>query len=737
MRKNIVMTFKKGIVCALLGSLASVSVMVAQNAHPRLFLNRADVAAMRAAVGKYPLFDASLNLVKPKIDKALSAPMDVPIPKDAGGYTHERHKQNYTEMQLAGVFYAMTGEVKYADFVRTMLLKYAELYPRLGKHPAAAGEAAGRLFWQTLNETVWLVHATQAYDCIYDRLSVADRETIESKVIRPMAVFLSEERVHEMDRIHNHGTWSCAAVGMAGYVMNDKNLVEKALYGSKKDRSGGFLRQIDLLFSPDGFYTEGLYYVRYALLPFYTFAQVIENNQPELKIFEYRSQILKKAIYSALQLTYTNGAFIPINDALKEKTYLSPEIIVALDIAFSRYGGDANLLPVAVRHKEVMLSGAGVAVAKAIAAKKAPKEFPYKSVEYTDGSDGKEGGIGVLRYGPPDDQSMMIMKYTGHGLSHGHYDKLAILYYDQGREILQDYGSARLINVEPKYGGRYLPENKSFAMQTIAHNTITVDAQSHYNGDIRISERHHADRHFFQADDDMFQVMSAKVTMAYDGVSLQRTVAMVRDRLFKKPIVIDVFKVSSDKPHTYDLPYYYMGHLIYTNVKYTASDRQMSVLGSQNGYQHLWNEAEGTASGAVQVSWLAAERYYSITSAADTTTQVLFTRIGGSDPNFNLRHEPAFILRQKASSHVFASILEPHGAWDGTKETSENARSSIASVKVASTNREATAVEITGVEGWKWLMLISNGDGSKTASHTMLVDGKEYSWKGSTHLIKQ
>src|SRR5258708_19581753 len=36
----------------------------------------------------------------------------------------------------------------------------------------------------------------------------------------------------------------------------------------------------------------------------------------------------------------------------------------------------------------------------------------------------------------------------------------------QGREIISDYGSARFLNVEQKFGGRYLPENKSFAKQT-------------------------------------------------------------------------------------------------------------------------------------------------------------------------------------------------------------------------------------------------------------------------------
>ena len=540
---------------ALMAALLDIPAL-AQEKYPTLFLTQRDVKAMKEARGHVPLFDASLENARRRVDPVLSLPIDVPFPKDAGGYTHERHKQNYTEMYLAGILYAVSGDQRYGDFVRRMLLSYSELYPKLGKHPAAAGEAAGRLFWQTLNETVWLVHATQAYDCVRSSLSDNDRKTIEDKVFRPMANFFAVERIHELDRIHNHGTWTCTAVGMAGYVLKDKNLVEMALRGSEKKGEGGFLKQLELLFSPDGFYTEGPYYVRYALLPFYTFAQVIENNQPELTIFEFRDRILQKALSSALQLTYTNGAFIPFNDALKEKSYLSPEIVVALDIAFDRYGNDPGLLPIAKQQNTVLLNASGVAVAKALSQGSVPAQFPYASVEYTDGPDGSHGGVGVLRSGPFDDQSLVLMKYAGHGLSHGHYDKLSMLYYDQGREILQDYGSARFINVEPKYGGRYLPENKSYAMQTIAHNTVTVDGRSQFEGKEEISERFSGKRSFFDASDARFQVMSAHVDSTSRGVSMRRTIALVTDERFSKPVVIDVFRVESDSTHTYDLPFY-------------------------------------------------------------------------------------------------------------------------------------------------------------------------------------
>src|SRR4051812_34692244 len=70
--------------------------------HPSVFLTRRDVVAIRAAGNKYPLFTRSLNEAREVVATALTHPIDVPQPGEAGGYAHERHKQNYREMQLAG-----------------------------------------------------------------------------------------------------------------------------------------------------------------------------------------------------------------------------------------------------------------------------------------------------------------------------------------------------------------------------------------------------------------------------------------------------------------------------------------------------------------------------------------------------------------------------------------------------------------------------------------------------------
>ena len=333
--------------------------------HPNLILTSEDVAQLSPQIDDYSLFTSSFSLAKNRIDGILGETIDVPVPIDAGGgYTHEKHKQNYDEMYTAGILYQFTKDDKYLIFIKNMLDKYAILYPTLGSHPQGKKQTPGRLFWQSLNETVWLLHTIQAYDCIYDALTESERDNYESNIFNPMVEFFINDCRHELDLIHNHGTWIVAAVGMTGFVLNNQSYINKALYGYNEKGESGFLAQLDKLFSPDGYYTEGGYYARYALWPFFIFAESISNNLPELKIYAYRDSILKKAFDSALQVTYTNGEFIPINDALKEKSWLTPELIFASNFTYANYEGDQKLLNIVKLHNRVSLSGAGFKVAK-------------------------------------------------------------------------------------------------------------------------------------------------------------------------------------------------------------------------------------------------------------------------------------------------------------------------------------------------------------------------------------
>ena len=316
-------------------SITLLSLTAHCKTHPNLVITKSDVVNMQRSILEPGHYQTAFRSLKAEVDAQLLLPIKVPKPIDAGGgYTHEQHKFNGKIIYESGIIYQLTSEPKYAQFARNILLKYAEIYPSLPLHPKIKSENEGKLFWQGLNEAVWLTYVIQGYDLIYTELSFNEKSKIEQGVIRPAALFLSEQSPHIFNKIHNHGTWSTAAVGMAGYVLDEKDWVEKALFGLNKNGNGGFLKQLDELFSEDGYYNEGPYYQRYALMPFVIFAKAIHVNEPERNIFKYRNGIILKAINTTIQLSY-NGLFFPLNDAIKSKGIETIELVNGVAIAYN------------------------------------------------------------------------------------------------------------------------------------------------------------------------------------------------------------------------------------------------------------------------------------------------------------------------------------------------------------------------------------------------------------------
>ena len=102
--------------------------------------------------------------------------------------------------------------------------------------------------------------------------------------------------------------------------------------------------------------------------------------------------------------------------------------------------------------------------------------------------------------------------------------------------------------------------------------------------------------------------MSARADGYYDGVGMQRTMLLVRDARLPNPVVVDLFRLTSQANHTYDYPLHFRGQLIATSVKYDAHTTEQKSLGAKAGYQHIWNEASGADGRAVQLTWLAGHR---------------------------------------------------------------------------------------------------------------------------------
>jgi len=410
-------------------------------------------------------------------------------------------------------------------------------------------------------------------------------------------------------------------------------------------------------------------------------------------------------------------------------SYLNSSLVSAVDIGYYFGSQDPRFLQVAKEQGEVQLDATGLSVALGIAEGK-EKPFVKKSVLLRDGAKGDQGGMAVLRQGDDKNTTALLMKNGAHGLSHGHFDKLSFSLYENGEEIIQDYGLARFVNVEQKNGGGYLKENKTWAKQTIAHNTLIQDETTHFEANIEESSKHNPEITVFDIDNAEVQVVSAREKNAYPGTALERTMFMIKEEAAVHPYIIDIMTVTSDKAHQYDFPYYYFGQIVDKSVV-TKAPKILEPLGDKNGYQHLWKEASAVATGNTQFTWLTNNKFYSITSATNDGDEIIFARLGANDPKFNLRRDPAYILRKKeAKNTVFANVIESHGTYNAVTEKALNAYSLFKSVEVVVDSQDYAAIQLTKQSGEQQYVIVVKESAFAKTKHTIEIKGTTYSWEG-------
>jgi hypothetical protein len=155
-------------------------------------------------------------------------------------------------------------------------------------------------------------------------------------------------------------------------------------------------------------------------------------------------------------------------------------------------------------------------------------------------------------------------------------------------------------------------------------------------------------------------------------------------------------------------------------------------LGDKNGYQHLWKEASGVATqDNSKVSWLNKGTFYSLTAALSTGDEIIFTRLGANDPNFNLRNDPGIIYRKKAAQNAtFVNALETHGSYNTVSEFTSNAYSSITKLEKVRDDANYIAVKIHNKDNSILLFIMDVKDSSTSKTHQITVDGENYQWTG-------
>ena len=220
------------------------------------------------------------------------------------------------------------------------------------------------------------------------------------------------------------------------------------------------------------------------------------------------------------------------------------------------------------------------------------------------------------------------------------------------------------------------------------------------------------------------QVTAAKETNAYKNTTLQRTIYMLQLPGENK-MVVDIFNVNSTDQHQYDLPFQYDGQFINTTFKYIPSIKTQEPLSKKNGYEYLWKEAEASVRDTtVQFTFLNHTTYYTISSMIEGAASLLFTRIGANDPDFNLRREPAYIIRKNGTNQSFVNVIEIHGKFNPVTELSSNAYPSVKKIRLLQNDTDFSIVEIL-INDKKLVIAQCNKDFTNT-KHTV----RGITWNG-------
>ncbi|MFA0413300.1 heparinase II/III family protein [Vibrio renipiscarius] len=707
-----------------------------------ILLTDSEIELLHKELGTDTLMGKTITANQKDVEAFMQLPLDVPGHGEAGGYEHNRHKQNYTYMNLAGRLFLITKDDKYAAFVRELLALYAEKYLTFDFHVQKNTNPTGRLFHQILNEHCWLMFTSLAYSCVASTMSEEERQAVVERIFEPMLDMFTVKYAHDFDRIHNHGIWAVAAVGICGLALGKREYLEMSVYGLDRNDTGGFLAQISQLFAPSGYYMEGPYYHRYAIRPTCVFAEVIHRHMPEVDIYNYKNGVIGNTVQALLSTAYPNGEFPAMNDASRTMGITDMGVQVAVSVYSKHYasenGVDQNILGMAKIQDAVWMHPCGLELSNAYKAASAEQEIGmpfWPSVELNEGPEGHSGAQGFIRMqDKKGDVSQLVMNYGQHGMGHGNFDTLGITFFNRGQEVLREYGFCRWVNVEPKFGGRYLDENKSYARQTIAHNAVTIDEQCQNNFDVDRADSVHGLPHFFKVEDTAINGMSAFANDHYQGFDMQRSVFMLNLEELESPLLLDLYRLDSTKggegEHQYDYSHQYEGQIVRTNFEYVAN-KELNTLGNDFGYQHLWNVASGEVNGTALVSWLQNNTYYTwLGASSNDNAEIIFTRSGANDPSFNLRSEPAFILRSKGESTLFASVLETHGYFNEEFEQSVSARGEVQNIEVIGHSAMCSVIEITTKKSRVTVMISNQIDATDTTEHNIELNDKTYSWTG-------
>ena len=498
------------------------------------------------------------------------------------------------ELDVLAKAWALTGDRRFFDPVREALVQLAKDWPGYTRHDrwgrrGLLAVVGGRRYCQLLDEAVSLIRLAGIYDLVAEGPWPADeRDLVEQQQLRMPADEIGRFELFINAR-NNHQTWFNAAYAAVGLALGDSNRLQRAVFGSR-----GLLRQLETSVTEDGLWYEGT--IAYHFYALQAIQKTLEAAHRVGWTFADHPR-LKRLWMGPLQLAYPDGR-LPVfhdSDPVSLSTYRAH-----YQWAADYFGDPALKAAVPEGLVSTNLSGMGIAVLR-------------------------RKGIG----GQP---LCVMMDYGLHGDHHGHPDKLNIVLYALGEELVLDPGRI-------SYS---VPEYKTWARTTVAHNTVVVNQRDQQPDTGRLL--------FFEERPQGVAVL-AESQGAYPGVRLRRF--LVLTDLF----LADAFSVEGSVAITSDWILHGRGHV----TPPESLKPRLKPLGEANGYPHLTRLMAGLCTNATPLFsfTLSPSKTWTLWLPGDEEGTWLCTGLG---IGYRLDDAVPFVLRRRETAHtLFLAVLDLSG----------------------------------------------------------------------------
>jgi len=572
------------------------------------------------------------------MDQRITQPVGAPQPSQGpdGEWLHlpsSEYGAIHTALALdianLGAAYALSGEAKYAEFAKRILLAYADVFGRygIGARPGFTHDPS-KVFDQRLGDATWLIQVARGYDLIYNLPAITDdeRRHIEDDLVRAAAKHILANRAMRKSPT-NWSAIAMASVLMAGYATDDEELIRQGLYGGgspEEIKGGAFYHFGSDCIDADGMWAEGaMGYQFMALEALVCYAEVAWRHGIDL--YRYRDGAFKRLFDSPLEYVYPNlktpaihdsghGAIVGRESFLYEfayRRYRDPRYVPILNQAGMHLNAQFQQFPVSVLYDRD--PGAPVEAAES------------KSVNFFG------VGYGILRHTTGAGTVSLLLDYGPHR-SHSHPDKLNIDLWAHGDRWIPDPGSVWY--ERPLYRRWYRP--------TLSHNTLIVD---------ELDQRPTTAEQLVYGPGTSLSIQRARTNKAYPGVLMDRAVFLTSEYM------ADLFGAFARAPRTMDLAWHIRGEF----ASELATEPMTFPEPREMGYIEL-----------AEPSHVVTERSWSASFTRNDGETARFIAAGGADTDVIIAdghlgmERPKTILQRRTTAQtIYGNVVDISSADEG------------------------------------------------------------------------